>query len=289
MNLRKIIAVFAPLILTVITCACEPADGTPQADSLSDIPAYSGSPYVELNGNIPDFPDSDKDRGTFEMYSPLDSLNRCGAAYAKLGYETMPTEKREDISSVKPTGWMSTRYDFVEGGSLYNRCHLIGFQLCGENANEMNLITGTRYMNVKGMLPFENEVADYIISTGNHVMYRATPIFEGNNLLASGVQIEAESVEDGGFGLRFNVYCYNVQPGVTIYYDDGRSHPDGDNASGEDNEKQDYVLNTKSMKFHKPDCDSVKSMNPQNRLYCHESRVTLIDAGYSPCNACIVK
>lgn len=190
---------------------------------IADIPEYAGSPFVEINGNIPQFDEADLTRDAFEEYSPLDILSRCRAAYAKLGTELMPKEERGSISEVKPTGWQNVKYDGVDQGYLYNRCHLIGFQLAGENANERNLITGTRYMNVDGMLPFENLVASYIRETGNHVMYRVTPVYDGADMVASGVQIEAESVEDGGNGIRFNVYCYNVQPGIEIDYATGES------------------------------------------------------------------
>lgn len=193
-----------------------------QAES-SGIPAYSGSPYAEVNGNVPYFEDSEITTAEFEVYSSLDSLGRCGAAYANISTYTMPTEERGSIGSVKPTGWHTIKYDIVDGKYLYNRCHLIGYQLAGENANEKNLITGTRYMNVEGMLPFENMVADYVEETGNHVLYRVTPIFTGDNLLADGVLMEALSVEDDGDGIMFCVYCYNVQPGVTINYATGDS------------------------------------------------------------------
>ena len=203
----------------------------------------------------------------------------------------MPTEDRESISSVRPTGWVQAEYDFVEGGSLYNRCHLIGFQLTGENANEENLITGTRYMNVEGMLPFENMVADYIKETGNHVLYRATPVFEGENLVASGVVMEAFSVEDEGEGVCFHVYVYNVQPGVEIDYATGESWETGDSASSAlesqaEEQKTDYVLNTSSKKFHRPDCPSVDSMSEKNRQEYHGTREELIAQGYEPCGSC---
>ncbi len=188
---------------------------------LEEIPAYSGTPYIEINGNVPGFTEEDLTLEAFEFYSELDGLGRCGTAYANICQELMPTEKREDIGRVKPTGWQSVQYDNVDGRSLYNRCHLIGFQLAGENANEKNLITGTRYMNVDGMLPFENMVADYVKETGNHVLYRVTPVFEGAELVARGVQMEAMSVEDGGEGVYFNVYAYNVQPGIGIDYATG--------------------------------------------------------------------
>ena len=191
---------------------------------LSSIPEYSGSPYVEINGNVPEFTEEELSSDTFEGYSELDSLGRCGVAFANLSLELMPTEDRESIGMIKPSGWHTVRYDdVVEGKYLYNRCHLIGFQLAGENANELNLITGTRYMNVDGMLPFENEVADYIESTGNHVLYRVSPIFEGDELVARGVQMEAYSIEDNGEGIQFNVYVYNVQPGIEIDYATGES------------------------------------------------------------------
>ncbi len=191
--------------------------------SLAEIPPYSGEPYVEINGNIPFFTEDDLITVAYEQYAQLDSLGRCGVTEACIGKELMPTEERESISSVKPSGWVNVPYDFVDGRYLYNRCHLIGFQLSGENANKNNLITGTRYMNTEGMLGFENEVAEYVKATGNHVMYRVTPIFEGDNLVASGVLMEAYSVEDKGSGVCFNIYTYNVQPGVEIDYATGVS------------------------------------------------------------------
>lgn len=190
---------------------------------LNTIPAFEGNPYIIINNNIPEFKDEELVTESFEKYSPLDSLGRCGPATANVGIETMPTEERGAISSVKPSGWQTTKYDIVEGRYLYNRCHLIGYQLTAENANKENLITGTRYMNVQGMLPFENKVAEYIKKTGNHVLYRVTPIFENENLVANGVQIEAKSVEDMGEGICFNVYIYNNQPGITINYKNGDS------------------------------------------------------------------
>lgn len=187
------------------------------------IPEYSGNPYVELNGNVPYFTDEELSTTAFELYSELDSLGRCGACYANICKEIMPTEERGSIGMVKPTGWHTVKYDCITDRYLYNRCHLIGYQLAGENANEKNLITGTRYLNVDGMLPFENEVADYVDETDNHVLYRVTPVFSDDNLVASGVIIEAKSVEDKGAGVQFNVYCYNVQPGISIDYIDGQS------------------------------------------------------------------
>ena len=193
--------------------------------NIEDVPKYRGIPYVEINDNKPSFSDNDKDR--VEEYSKLDKLGRCGPAFANVGKELMPTSPRESIRDVRPSGWHTVKYDgIIEDRYLYNRCHLIAFMLAGENANERNLITGTRYFNVEGMLPFENQVADYVKSTGNHVLYRVRPIFKGNDLVARGVQMEALSVEDGGKGISFNVYCYNVQPGIRINYKDGSSQPE---------------------------------------------------------------
>ena len=191
--------------------------------TLADIPEYSGSPYVVMNDNIPYFEDAQCTIFSFEYYSELDDLGRCGVTYASVGKDIMPTEDREGIGHVKPTGWQSTKYDIVDGKYLYNRCHLIGFQLTGENANKKNLITGTRSMNVDGMLPFENMVADYVSETGNHVMYRVTPLYENDNLVAAGVLMEAKSVEDNGEAILFNVFVYNVQDGVVIDYATGES------------------------------------------------------------------
>ena len=196
--------------------------------TIDNIPAYSGDDYIILNNNIPNFSESDLTTTSFEEYAPLDDLGRCGVAYSNIGTDIMPTEKRESISSVKPSGWHSVKYDIVEGKYLYNRSHLIGYQLTAENANDRNLITGTRYFNATLMLPYENMVADYIKETNNHVLYRVTPVFEGNNLVATGVQMEAKSVEDNGEGIEFNVFVYNVQPGITIDYATGDSALSGE-------------------------------------------------------------
>ena len=285
------------LVLSLLLSGC--GLGLPQENqqasavsvSLEEVPAYSGSPYVELDGNQPGFSLEERTTDSFETYSTLDALGRCGPAYACIGQDLMPTEDRESISSVRPTGWVQAEYSFVDGGSLYNRCHLIGFQLTGENANEENLITGTRYMNVEGMLPFENMVADYIKETGNHVLYRAIPIFEGENLVASGVVMEAFSVEDEGEGVCFHVYVYNVQPGVEIDYATGESWETRDSTSSAlesqaEEQETDYVLNTSSKKFHRPDCPSVDSMSEKNRQEYHGTREELIAQGYEPCGSC---
>ena len=198
---------------------------TAVADDMASL-VYQGEPYVVINDNNPDFTEADMTTVSFESYGELDVLGRCTTAFANIGKDLMPAEKRGSIGEVKPTGWQTAKYDNVDGKYLYNRCHLIGYQLTGENANAKNLITGTRYLNVDGMLPFENMVADYIKETGNHVLYRVTPVFSGDNLVASGVQMEAESVEDNGDGILFNVYCFNAQPGIAIDYATGNSHQD---------------------------------------------------------------
>lgn len=274
------------LLLIMVLSGCAPtASDTAEVVALSDIPEFSGEPYVVINDNEPSFPAEDFTSEGFEEYSPLDDLGRCGVAYANVGLETMPTEERGSISNVKPTGWKSVQYDFVDGKSLYNRCHLIGFQLTGENANRQNLITGTRYMNVDGMLPFENLVADYVKETENHVLYRVTPVFEGDNLVASGVQMEAQSVEDKGEGVCFNVYVYNNQPGVTIDYATGDSWA-SDEAPADTSQESTYILNTSSRKFHKPDCGSVETISPSNKKSYTGTREELINQGYEACGKC---
>ena len=263
--------------------------GSPEQSSfdLSQVPAYSGEPYVVVNNNNPFFKDSDLTTEAFEKYSDLDSLGRCGAAYANVCQEIMPTEKRGAIGMVKPTGWQTVKYDWVDGKYLYNRCHLIGYQLSGENANEKNLITGTRYLNVDGMLPFENLVADYVHETDHHVLYRVTPVFENSNLVASGVLMEAQSVEDDD--VLFCVYCYNVQPKVTIDYATGESHASEDTNIQETSQstgEQTYIVNENTKKFHLPSCSSVKDMNSGNKREFTGDRQELLDEGYSACKTC---
>lgn len=258
---------------------------------LSNIPDYDGKAYVELNGNVPEFSESEKTYSeSFEEYGKLDSLGRCTYAVSCIGKDLMPTEKRGSIGSVKPSGWHISKYDFVDGKYLYNRCHLIGYQLTAENANERNLITGTRYLNIEGMLPFENDVADYIEITNNHVYYKVTPIFEGNNLVANGVQMQAYSVEDNGQGISFNVYCYNVQPGVAIDYATGDNQAVTSSSvtstSSDEADKKTYIVNTKTKKFHNPDCDGVKKMSSSNKKKYKGTRDSLISNGYSPCQKC---
>ena len=295
--------------------------GTASAFNAADVPAYSGEPYTAVNNNEPYFTSDNLTTEAFENYSELDALGRCGVAYASVCLETMPTEKRGSISEVKPTGWHSVKYDNVDGKSLYNRCHLIGYQLTAENANQQNLITGTRYLNVDGMLPFENMVADYVKETDNHVLYRVTPIFTGDNLVADGVLMEGYSVEDEGDGICFCVYAYNVQPGITIDYATGDSwlsseKGNSDSSSGGNSAVSqsaadksgtqqaavqtesvketsapvstgtEYILNTNTKKFHYPSCSSVKQMKASNKKEYTGSRDDLIAQGYDPCKKC---
>lgn len=270
-----------------------PSESAGEID-IADIPEYSGSPYVEVSGNVPSFTDAAL-TSPAETYAPLDPLGRCGSAMAIVSRETMPTEERGSIGMVKPSGWHTVRYDdLISDRYLYNRCHLIGYQLTAENANERNLITGTRYLNVEGMLPFENEVADYVEATGNRVLYRVTPVFVGDELVARGVQMEAKSVEDGGAGVSFNVFCYNVQPGIQIDYQTGESRRSQD--AGEVGESSSihpsadqvtYVLNISSDKFHLPDCPSVSKMADHNKRIFTSTYDEMIANGYSPCGNCL--
>ena len=283
---------------------------TASSFSLSDVPAYSGKAYTSANGNVPYFAAAELTTTSFETYSDLDTLGRCGVTYACIGQDLMPTKERGSIGMVKPTGWHTVRYDdLVDGKYLYNRCHLIGYQLTGENANTKNLITGTRYLNIEGMLPFENMVADYIQETNNHVLYRVTPIFEGNNLLANGVLMEGYSVEDKGAGVSYCVFAYNVQPGIEIDYAtgesklaDGSQHEEQKTATvtptpspepekqepvtGSEASQADYILNTNTKKFHYPTCSSVNDMKEKNKQEFFGTRDEAISNGYSPCGRC---
>ena len=243
--------------------------------TIDNIPAYSGEDYIILNNNVPNFSESDLTTTSFEEYAPLDNLGRCGVAYSNIGTDIMPTEKRESISSVKPSGWQSVKYDIVEGKYLYNRSHLIGYQLTAENANDRNLITGTRYFNATLMLPYENMVADYIKETNNHVLYRVTPVFEGNNLVATGVQMEAKSVEDNGEGIEFNVFVYNVQPGITIDYATGDSALSGEeitstsssNNSSNSNNNSSASSNTASSNNSTSTEETIIRGNSKSKIY----------------------
>ena len=290
-------------------------EGT-SAFSLREIPAYSGTPYTEVNGNQPYFTEEELTTQSFETYSELDSLGRCGVAYANVGQDLMPTEPRGEIGAVKPSGWHLVKYDNVDGKYLYNRCHLIAYMLAAENANPQNLITGTRYLNVQGMLPFETKVCDYVKNTGNHVLYRVTPIFDGDNLLADGVLMEAYSVEDAGEGISFCVFAYNVQPGIGIDYATGDNWAEGsgtyqstvasvaeetpvpqpetdtavqitpESSAPQESQGITYVLNTNTKKFHYPTCSSVDDMKEKNKQIYTGSREEVINMGYVPCKRC---
>lgn len=277
-------ALAALCCLLLTGCQAQQGWDAPSAIALTDIPPFSGEPYVAINNNEPSFLPGEMTTSSYEVYSPLDSLGRCGAASACVGVDLMPTEERGSIGQVKPSGWQTVKYDCVDGKYLYNRCHLIGYQLSGENANKQNLITGTRYMNVDGMLPFENMVADYVKETENHVLYRVTPMYTGDELVARGVLMEAKSVEDEGEGICFCVYAYNCQPGVEIDYATGESWLEG--GSRPEKPEASYILNTSSKKFHLPDCSGAASMKAENRQEFSGSRESLIDQGYQPCGTC---
>ena len=319
------------------------------AAKLSDIPEYSGALCIDVNKGQPGFSADVAARGSFMEFSELDFEGRCGTAAGLIGPETVSNAERGDISQVHPSGWVQHRYSFVDHEMLYNRSHLIAHQLCGEDANERNLITGTRTMNAVGMTYYEDLVGNYVRRTNNHVLYRVTPLFAANDLVARGVQMEAESVEDGGQTIRFNVFVYNVEPGVKIDYVTGdnwessevpavktkgeatttrgtgtdaalsqyaagkgeagasgtsgssdtssstQAAPSGSSdakTSGDSSssastaEQQKYILNKRSHKFHRPECDSVQSMSPSNKEEFTGLRQTLIDEGYTPCRSC---
>lgn len=288
--MKRLLAALLACLLLLSGCTLEVRPATTSSAplsetsgfSLAEVPEYGGQPYTAVNGNEPYFTQTDYTTTAFEHYSELDAQGRCGVAYACVGQELMPTEKRGSIGQVRPSGWQTAKYDNVDGKYLYNRCHLIGYQLTGENANEHNLITGTRYLNVQGMLPFENMVADYVKETGNHVLYRVTPVFEGSELVARGVLMEGQSMEDDE--VRFCVYAYNVQPGITIDYATGESRLAETSASA--GTEMHYVLNTGTRKFHLPDCASVSSMKEENRQDYTGTRDDLIAQGYTPCGSC---
>lgn len=288
--------------------------------TLEMVPEYSGNAYVDINDDVPFFSEEELKAETFEKYWPLDELGRCTGAYACIGPDSLPTEERENTSAIEPTGWQSVQYESVDGGYLYNRCHLIGYQLTGQSANEKNLITGTRYMNVEGMLPFENSVQMYVEGTGNHVLYRVRPYYNGDDLLAAGVLMEAKSIEDPL--VQFCAFCYNVQPGIEIDYatgfskanetseseevlaivsepetgdsesvtrsaqDETTTDEDEEEDSEEEPEEITYVMNTNTKKFHKPYCSSVKDIKDKNRRDTTLSREEIISQGYTPCKRC---
>lgn len=291
---KQWIKILTLLLLVFLLIGCSTPNVTEkdavenQTVHIDKIPKYTGKPYVELNHNQPEFTDEDLTEVSYEFYSELDRDGKCGVVEANIGKDLMPTEERGNIGPVKPSGWHTVKYDNVDGKYLYNRCHLIGFQLTGENANVRNLITGTRYMNTEGMLPFENMVAAYVEETGNHVMYRVTPIFEGDNLVASGVQMEAKSVEDNGAGICFNVYVYNVQPGIEIDYATGESRLSGEQTKPESELEENitYILNINTKKFHAKDCASVSDIKAHNKRNYSGTRADLEADGYEPCGRC---
>lgn len=313
-KLKRVFFALLAACLLLAGCSFSGTDsfGGAQAKSAGEF-SYDGALYEEVNENQPEFSESDYTTEAFERYSELDSLGRCGAAYANICRELMPTEERGSIGQVKPSGWHTVKYGRVDGKYLYNRCHLIAFQLAGENANEKNLITGTRSFNTEGMLPFENEVAEYVKETGNHVLYRVTPVFDGDNLVASGVTMEAYSVEDGGEGVSFHVFVYNREPGIVIDYatgesreDDGAKTENGDGGRAgtgskaedmpdeEESARQgrdegavtEYVLNTNTKRFHKPDCASAGQIKPNHRKEYEGTREELVEDGYQACGSC---
>lgn len=253
--------------------------------STDDIQPYTYYPYTTINNNMPEFEANDYTE-SFEEYGKLDSLGRCTTCIANIGTDLMPTEERGAIGSVKPTGWHIAKYNNVDGKYLYNRCHLIGYQLTAENANPNNLITGTRYLNIEGMLPFENKVAEYIKTTNNHVLYRVTPVFKDDELVARGVQMEAYSIEDSGKGIQFNVYCYNVQPGIEIDYSTGESKAVESETEITDGEKQTYIVNLNTKKFHTEDCPAVQKIKADNKKSYTGYRDNLVNNGYEPCGQC---
>lgn len=299
-GMKKITAVLT-IILILSFCGCsQTAEETPESDKaattteitsetttettvandVSEIPEYSGEPSVAVNDNIPVFDDSLKTTDSFEEYGALDKRGRCTTAMANLSVDTQPAsnEVRGDIASVHPSGWKSDQG--------WERCHLIGWQLSGENDNPRNLVTGTHYMNVDGMLPYENEVATYIEETGNHVLYQVTPIFKGKNMVCSGVQMQAESVEDEGEGVSFNVFCFNVSPGREIDYKTGSVTITDEEVASANSFERTYVLNRNTMRFHYPSCSSVSQMAEHNREYVTTSREKLIQEGFQPCGNC---
>ncbi len=273
--MRKIILIIALLLLT----------GCNTQETVSDhIPTYDGEPYIIINDNIPYFTASEIDKAAetvYEEYGKLDDLDRCTYAIASIDQSLMPIDERDDISFIKPTGWHNDRYDFIDGGNLYNRCHLIGRMLTGEDANAQNLITGTRYMNTSGMLPFEEKTARHIEMTDHHVLYRVTPIFVNDELLCRGVLMECQCTEDD---LVFNVFVYNVEPGIIIDYKTGDNKEDTSSIEGE---LSDFVINTNTKKFHLPDCTNIESINKDHRKTIKSTEEDLITKGYTPAKCCL--
>lgn len=282
---------------SVITEAANPLSSQVAAIDWDSLPSYDGRPSVEVNGGVPSFTDEDRARGPFKEFSSLDALGRCGAAFMLVTPETLAWEERGSIGMIKPSGWQTIRYDWVDGGYLFNRCHLLGYQLSGENANPLNLITGTRSLNTQGMLPAENRIDYYVETTGASVLLRVTPVFLGEELVARGVLMEAQSAADGGAGLQFCLWCPNAEPGVSIDYATGESTGAAPAAAVAPETAQDatpapsavassYVLNTNTHKFHRPDCTSVGKMKAKNRSDFQGTREEAMALGYDPCKIC---
>ena len=297
-KLSATIACLLIILAQLVSCFGNnpPSSSTPPDVDGDQLPGYNQTAYTEVNGNIPYFSTEDITTESYEYYSELDALGRCGVAVACIGVDIMPTEDREGSLSVNPSGWEhngksnNNRYEFVDGGYVYNRCHLIGFQLTGENSNAKNLITGTRFLNIEGMLPFENMVADFVKDTEMHVMYRVTPIYDGNNYVARGVLMEGYSVEDEGEGICFCIFAYNVQPGVVINYYTGENSADPDYApnDGGSTDSITFVLNTSSKKYHLPTCTYAQSMKSENRFNYTGTpeNFSILYSDYAPCGTC---
>ena len=285
MKITKVLSALA-LLLAMLSGCKEPAISVSQPPyiDLNTIPAWDGQPCFVIDDNTPGFTELDLTTDAFERYSALDILGRCGSAYACVSEALLADEDRGSLASITPSGWVNRQYDFIDGKYLYNRCHLLGFQLTGNSASKRNLITGTRYLNIQGMLPFENQVADHVKDHSHHVLYRVTPLFRENDLVCRGVQMEAYCVECGNDDpFMFHVFCYNVQPGVLIDYETGES---SFSEIGLNSEKKTYVLNTSSKKFHDPDCGNAANISDKNRDKVKITREELIYRGYEPCGVC---
>ena len=284
MKLHKLLAAVLAALSLLCGCADPISVSQPPYIDLDVIPVWDGEPWLIVDGNTPGFTEADLTTEAFERYSALDALGRCGSAYACVSQALLADENRGSLASVTPTGWVNREYDFIDGKYLYNRCHLLGFQLTGNDANKRNLITGTRYLNIQGMLPYENQVADHVKENGHHVLYRVTPRFRENELVCRGVQMEAYCVECGSDDpFMFHVFCYNVQPGVLIDYETGESEF---SEIGLNSEKKTYILNTASKKFHDPKCANAESISDKNREKIKCTREELIYRGYEPCGIC---
>ena len=285
MKITKVLSALA-LLLALLTGCAEPVVSVSQPPyiDLNAIPAWEGQPYFIIDGNTPGFTELDLTNDAFERYSALDTLGRCGSAYACVSEALLADEDRGSLASITPSGWVNRQYDFIDGKYLYNRCHLLGFQLTGNSASKRNLITGTRYLNIQGMLPFENQVADHVKDNSHHVLYRVTPLFRETDLVCRGVQMEAYCVDCGNDDpFMFHVFCYNIQPGVLIDYETGESTF---SEIGLNSEKKTYVLNTSSKKFHDPDCGNAANISDKNRDKIKITREELIYRGYEPCGVC---